>query len=306
VSSSFDEEWRCPSFPHHQQRPAFKIRGAADSSSQPQAIVAADQSFPACILSTTEKDCLKILILEGGSIKDIADELMGRVGNRRLPKGTIIMMYSASCLAEIGTVSYISELLMATRALQAKFGQATKVLPLPPLFMGGCEQQSTIRSAFEVLAWADSYYGEDQYLEATAKRAKEILLESGSNLVTCELVRFQLPARPVGVKTWASGGEDADKFPATINPLTRKREKAYVTTLIEEIREKLALDLEPNPSLEKTLGAQSRPRRKVTYLVIGGSNARRLSKALTEAGHCVGSVINTEWRITRDSCITMA
>jgi hypothetical protein len=107
----------------------LKIRGAVDSSSQPQAIVAA-----ACIPSTTEKDCLKILILEGGTIKDIADELIGKVGNRRLPKGTLIMLYSASCLAEIGTVSYVSELLMATRALQAKFGQATKVLPLPPIY----------------------------------------------------------------------------------------------------------------------------------------------------------------------------
>jgi hypothetical protein len=172
--------------------------------------------------------------------------------------------------------------------------------------MGGCEQQSVIRSAFEVLAWADSYYGEDQHLEATAKKAKEILLESGSNLMTWELVRCQLPCRPVGVKTWASGGEEADKLPASINPLTRNKEKAYVTTLIEEIREKLALDLEPNPSLEKTLGPQSRPRCKVTYLVIGGSNARRLSKALTEAGHCVGSIINTEWRISRENCVSMA
>jgi hypothetical protein len=30
--------------------------------------------------------------------------------------------------------------------------------------------------------------------------------------------------------------------------MTRNKEKAYVTTLIEEIREKLALDLEPSQS----------------------------------------------------------
>jgi hypothetical protein len=88
--------------------------------------------------------------------------------------------------------------------------------------------------------------------------------------------------------------------------MTRNKEKAYVTTLMEEIREKLALDLEPNPSLEKTMGPQSRPRRKLSYLVLGGSNAQRLSKAWTEAGHCVGSVINTDWRISSESCISMA
>jgi hypothetical protein len=270
--------------------------------------VIADQSFPACVPSTTEKDCLKIIILEGGSIKDLADELITRVGNRRLPKGTLIMVFSASCLSEIGTEAYARQLVLATKSLQEKFGKATKVLPLPPVFLGGCDQQSAVRSAFEILAWTEAYFGDEQHLEATAQKAKEIMLESGSNMTTWELTRFQLPCRasPAGVKTWASGGEEANMLPAIISPLTRNKEKAYVTALIEEIREKHALDLEPHPSLEKTMGSQSRPRRKVTYMVVGGSNARRLSKALTEAGHCIGSVINTDWRITKENCVTMA
>jgi hypothetical protein len=102
--------------------------------------VVADQAFPACIPSTTQKDCLKIVIVEGGTVKELADELMARVGNRRLPPNSLILMYSASCLADIGTVAYTKELLYAFKVLQDKFGKATKIMPLPPIFLGGCEQ----------------------------------------------------------------------------------------------------------------------------------------------------------------------
>jgi hypothetical protein len=61
--------------------------------------------------------------------------------------------------------------------------------------------------------------------------------------------------------------------------MTGSKEKTYITTLIAEIREKQALDLEPHPILEKTMGSQSRPKRKVTFMAIGGSNAYRLPKA---------------------------
>jgi hypothetical protein len=142
VSCSVDQDWKCISCSHHQQRPALKIRGAADSSSQPQVIVVADQAFPACIPSTTQKNCLKIVIVEGGTIKELADELMAKIGKRRLPPNALILMYSASCLAEIGTATYTKELLHVFRVLQDKFGKATKIKPLPPLFLGGCEQQA--------------------------------------------------------------------------------------------------------------------------------------------------------------------
>jgi hypothetical protein len=63
--------------------------------------------------SPTEKDCLKVVIVEGGTIKELADELMAKIGNRRLPPNSLILLYSASCLAEIGTAAYTKELLHA-------------------------------------------------------------------------------------------------------------------------------------------------------------------------------------------------
>jgi hypothetical protein len=103
------------------------------------------------------------------------------------------------------------------------------------------------------------------------------------------------------MKTWASGGEGAEKMPATIRPMTANTEKLFIETMITEIRDKLALDLEPHPCLEKTMGSQSRPKRKVTFLVVGGSNAQRLTRAIDEAGHSACRVINTNWRVTPEN-----
>jgi hypothetical protein len=166
----------------------------------------------------------------------------------------------------------------------------------------------TVRAAFELTTWAEAYYKDDQYREETSKMARKILMEANSNMSTLELVKLQLPCKihPTSMWTWASGGYEDDWLPAAIRPMTGSTEKAYITTMIGEIREKLALDLEPHPSLEKTMGSQSRPKRKVSFMVVGGSNAHRLTKVLDEAGHSVCQVINTDWRISTESCISMA
>jgi hypothetical protein len=54
------------------------------------------------------------------------------------------------------------------------------------------------------------------------------------------------------------------------------------------------------------MGLQPRANRKVDFLVIGGSNAARLTRTLNEAGYTVCSIIDTTWRITRENCDALA
>jgi hypothetical protein len=91
-----------------------------------------------------------------------------------------------------------------------------------------------------------------------------------------------------------------------LRPLSIEHEKEYVESLIEDIRRRLALDLEPHPICERMVGPQSRPKQRVNYMVVGGSNARRLGKALGEAGHSVSMVIRVGWTINRESCSSLA
>jgi hypothetical protein len=72
--------------------------------------------------------------------------------------------------------------------------------------------------------------------------------------------------------------------------------------MIEEIKKRLALDLEPHPVIERLVGSQSKPKRRTDFMVVGGSNGRRLARALTEADHSVSLVCNIGWTINRESC----
>jgi hypothetical protein len=69
---------------------------------------------------------------------------------------------------------------------------------------------------------------------------------------------------------------------------------------------RLALDLEPHPVIDRLVGSQSEPKRRVDFMVVGSSNGRRLAKTLQEAGHSVCLVCETGWTVTRENCSKLA
>jgi hypothetical protein len=176
--------------------------------------------------------------------------------------------------------------------------------------IGGCEKEDTVRSILEFTAWSEDYFGEeDTFLEATTKLARDILKEQGScSKKSKEYRRYLLPDKnsPSGKKIWNSGGECSLEIPTLVRALTASQERKWVTTLVEEMRNKLALDLDPIPTLERGMGLQSRAKVKVDFLIVGSSNAARLSRALNKAGYTVCKILNSNWRITKESCEALA
>jgi hypothetical protein len=96
------------------------------------------------------------------------------------------------------------------------------------------------------------------------------------------------------------------EIPTLARAMSASQERKWVTTLVEEMRTKLALDLDPSPTLERGMGLQSKAKVKVDFLVVGSSNAARLTRALNEAGYTVCKILNSNWRITRESCEALA
>jgi hypothetical protein len=127
--------------------------------------------------------------------------------------------------------------------------------------------------------------------------------EMGEGLLEPEAVRIRLPSKlqPTKKKVWSSGGKDCWAMPAKIRPLTTDDEKGLILQLISELRVKLALDLDPNPTFERGLGLQSRAKVRVNYLIIGSSHASKLRKALEEIGRSSTIVYMPNWRIGRGS-----
>jgi hypothetical protein len=248
--------------------------------------------------------------MEGGSLLELTEEFLVRLGNRRVPPGSTILLFSITNLADTGVTGYAEELLAVTKVIKDKIGAKTRVLPLPPIVLGGVDLPATTRSLFELINWSLYYYGDDQYfLEESTKKARDLLLEAGASPpASWEFRRLVLPSKTsrAGRKVWSSGGEECEKWPATIHFTTIIKEKEYVSALIEDVRKRLALDLEPCPAIEQLVGPQSKPKWRVDFMVVGGSNGKRLSKALEDGGHSVSLVCDIGWTINRESCGQLA
>jgi hypothetical protein len=160
------------------------------------------------------------------------------------------------------------------------------------------------------MAWMDDYFQEEPfYLEASNQVAREILNEQGAgSKKEIEFRRVMLPDRKAvcGRKQWNSGGAESRPIPSKLATLASSNERKWLSSLIEEMRTKLAMDLDPVPNLERGMGLQSKPKRSINYLIVGSSNAARLTRAVNQAGYTVCKIINMNWRIMRESCEAMA
>jgi hypothetical protein len=90
-------------------------------------------------------------------------------------------------------------------------------------------------------------------------------------------------------------------YPIKIKAATPAQEKLVICSLINELRTKMALDLDANPSLERGMALQARHRKSVDFLIVGSSNAQRLMTALSEMGYSVGLSHSANLRIYRGS-----
>jgi hypothetical protein len=110
-------------------------------------------------------------------------------------------------------------------------------------------------------------------MEDSMTTAISIIQHLGCDMKTSwERRRITLPCSrsETGMQVWNSGGEDCRAMPCQVKPLTHDLEKRLVCCLIEEIRTKLGLELEPMPSFDRRLGSQSKPKKKVEFSVLSG------------------------------------
>ena len=75
----------------------------------PVILVASDYKFPACIPSTDNGECMRIVRVEDGSLQEVMYALANAVGNNKLVGGTVIMLGSLSYLGEVGTGQYLAD-----------------------------------------------------------------------------------------------------------------------------------------------------------------------------------------------------
>jgi hypothetical protein len=218
--------------------------------------------------------CLKIIRIENGSLQDLVSTFISMVGRRRLPGSSIVLMLQVGHLSNVGLESYVGDHLAAEQKIRSRFGKETMVGLLPPLLLAGSTSPATIRALHELLVWSEDYYqGADSYLDDTFAAAVAALKNSGEwQQLNIEIRRTRLPSYHKNEgewKVWSSGGTllcdaaHAKVLPTSIKPATVVVETNIITCLLQELRTRLALDLDPNPTFERGLGLQSKIKQSV-------------------------------------------
>jgi hypothetical protein len=125
---------------------------------EPVVLVITDQNFPPVLYSGDGGNCIGVVRVEHGSIRDIgflvADLLDGVV----LPTGSVILVGSVSDLARQGVSGYTEELARTIRILREKLekkGSKVQVGAMPPVLLGGVNSFNLMRSILEVEAWVE-------------------------------------------------------------------------------------------------------------------------------------------------------
>jgi hypothetical protein len=210
-----------------------------------------DQNIPPSLPASGNELCIKIIRIENGGLLDLAEEFLSALGNRRFSPGSIILMFSFSHLRNVGLTAYIEDYLAAEKMLIEKLGKETRVAPLPPMLLTGSDDKNSLRLLAELMGWTAYYfYYEECFHEESHKTAASIIRESGSgSWPDWEERRYRLPDRNTDTKTriWCSKPDSDEGIPTKVRLLTSGIELLLITTIISELRQRLALDLDLSP-----------------------------------------------------------
>jgi hypothetical protein len=275
--------------------------GRGEKKTVREAIILADQSYPAVLPSATEKLCISIIRIEHGMLNELVDVLEQVLRGRYLEAGSLIMLFSATNLAVAGVEAYCADLVGAIERLKRSVGEHVVYTPAPHLFGGGCNDGATVRAAVEVGAWSIHVFGKELcHMKNSFETANDILATAGhGGIVPDQLNRYRLPTADRRYTTWVSGG--MTELPNCVFPASTTNEERHFESVISEIRSGLAIDLEPTPSFERGVGPCLANAASGGTIVVGSSNAQRLHKALMEAGWASDLVFEPNLRITKQS-----
>ena len=270
----------------------------------PVAIMATDQSFPPC-LPASNGECLRVVRVEDGSLREVTLALADCIGNGTLSTNSIILLGSLHHMSQVGTAQYCLDWVRSRWWLRERFGEDKVILPASPIPVAGFTGSSTVRTFIEVAAWVSSLGCTEALLaKDTLQHLADMHLGHTSTGALCnERLCYRLPASLDSRLFNTHVSEGWGSRPVGIPPLSHTAEEALVLPLIEMLNDSFKLGLDPLPSLERTEAGlrdiESARGVECNHLVIGGSHAGRLATALKRAGVYVDQLTTGGWKPTK-------
>jgi hypothetical protein len=245
--------------------------------------------------------CIKLVRIEHGLLSDLTAELINLLKGQGhyMEPGGAVMMFSATSLAAAGVAGYCADVMHCITTLKKELGEHLVYTPLPHLFGTGCQDETAVRAAVEVSAWAAQVFGRERsYLKRGFEVANNILASSGMGGLQAEVrARHRLPTLDMHYRTWSSSGMIC--LPKACRPAGEAEEKELITTIIGEIRRGLAIDLDLTPTFERGVPVSVGGGSQGSVLVVGDLGTKHLQAALREAGFSTDMLQVASWRIMK-------
>ncbi len=252
--------------------------------------------------------CPTVLRIDGGHLRELGTNFLTILGRYAVPEGSMIMIGSLSHLMEEGRVGYAKALVTEQIRFSKAFKNTVHVVPFVPPPLCGTNDPDLMQAILDVAGWLEKvqkwklpdYYadlklhvitggeGDEQQQFTTRQKLPKTLDAYNDRVYMCH--------------PW-------DGLLTSLPPMAENTEKELVTSLLLNIGECFKWSLDPEPALTREyrqLPANSaRAGQGAAALIIGASNANRLTAAFTDLGKKVETISGGGWRVTKEAVDTL-
>ena len=306
TSSFRTEDWSCVacSVPH---KLLPRRRNFTQWTKGRQLVILSDQNM-APVLPSANESCPAIIRVEGGLLCELTDAFIDTLGEFTMPEGSVILIGSLTHLMEEGQGGYARGLVKEYRRLSHLFQHTVHIVPFLPPALGGTNDPALIRYMMDISIWIQEVQKWDFSDYYSALRAALVRSADGTSLPHQHSQRHRLPAsledytEKVRIcHPWEGIGEK-------LEALSLEEEKVLIYALMEGLNNsfKWNRDVEPVLSRNTEETTSTLPACVTPAVVIGGSNAGRLSHAFKDVGREVISLDCPGWTICAKAVDTIA
>jgi hypothetical protein len=296
VSRSFNMDGSCvtcPTGPHS---------ALAGWEGKPVVFVLADQHFSPAALAEDGNECLRILLVEDASLRELTTEFLDWLDGRELVVGSVVVLGSVFQLSVDGTAQYVDDWHHCQRRLKEAV-EGILVLPLIPILLEGVKEKETVRSLLEFFLWFEDLPDVEAKLMADTREEynTSFLGRISEGPGWCDdRQSMRLPLSLTGVGKATKANRLLGDRPKTIVDFNSDLEREWVTRMAEDLNQcfnfGLSTDLKMFRSAEE-LGRASGGEEKIAAVVFGASNGARLAEVLKEKGIDVSCSATPGWRL---------
>ncbi len=208
-----------------------------------------------------------------------------------------------SHLAKNGLNFYAPILVKTMTRMAGWVGPGINVIPLLPIPVGGIGSETLLRDMMDLDCWIVSTgAGQATGLPDSRDAFWRVVREEGmgGRRVYTSSAPLSLPGgiKNSRIRPFLSGAY-AGTIPAEILLLEPEAERALVGALLRELNEKFCVNLDPNPSLDRSIPPPPTVHNTGRTVFIGGSNLGRIAKAAAKNGHMIVDLTAKGWNRIR-------